>query len=475
MGTIYPRGKMLWMGYKDVHGKLKYRSTGFRVGQERAARKLLQKVEGKISAGEAYGEAQHGPVTVKRYAKTWLDRRRRQGVGDVDNDEGRLDNHVLPAIGRMPINDVRPRHILGVIDTLKEAGKHAPRTIHNIYGTIRTMFAQAVVEELVDVSPCVLTKAQLPKKVDKNPEWRAGAIFVRDELELLISSDLIPRDRQIVYALEGVGGLRHGEMAGARWRLYDTRAKPLGRLVVARSYNNAGTKTMVTRELPVHPVLAAMLAEWHLEGWEQMMGRKPTPDDLIIPSREGRVRSRHHSRNKLLQDLKRLGLRHRRGHDLRRTFITLARVDGARADLLEMVTHQQRGDIVNIYTSMPWPSLCDEVAKLNVSRRKGEVIHLPMAVGAEENSTTVATTPTERSPALVAKAWERQRKLKSELVEAPGIEPGSESSSPVRLRNLVGSLIHPARAHRQALLGLAAPYISLSPPSSSAGFRYPVC
>src|SRR6266568_5966633 len=57
--------------------------------------------------------------------------------------------------------------------------------------------------------------------------------------------------------------------------------------------------------------------------------------------------------------LKRLGLRHRRGHDLRRTFITLARVDCARKVLLEIITHSQRGNIIDIYTSMPWASLCE--------------------------------------------------------------------------------------------------------------------
>ena len=54
-------------------------------------------------------------------------------------------------------------------------------------------------------------------------------------------------------------------------------------------------------------------------------------------------------------------LRARRGHDLRRTFITLARADGARADLLEMVRHAPRGNIINIYTSMRWENLCAEV------------------------------------------------------------------------------------------------------------------
>ena len=69
-----------------------------------------------------------------------------------------------------------------------------------------------------------------------------------------------------------------------------------------------------------------------------------------------------------------LGLRRRRGHDLRRTFITLAQVDGARRDLLEIVTHGPRGDIVSIYTTFPWPALCAEVAKLDVRLLEGRVL-----------------------------------------------------------------------------------------------------
>jgi hypothetical protein len=44
-----------------------------------------------------------------------------------------------------------------------------------------------------------------------------------------------------------------------------------------------GTKTETVKHVPVHPTLAAMLAEWKLSGWTAMMGRAPEPDDLIIP------------------------------------------------------------------------------------------------------------------------------------------------------------------------------------------------
>jgi hypothetical protein len=65
-----------------------------------------------------------------------------------------------------------------------------------------------------------------------------------------------------------------------------------------------------------------------------------------------------------LDDLKVLGLRPRRGHDLRRTFITLAQVDGARRDILEAISHGPRGDIVSVYTTFPWPAMCEEIRKL---------------------------------------------------------------------------------------------------------------
>ena len=108
-----------------------------------------------------------------------------------------------------------------------------------------------------------------------------------------------------------------------------------------------------------------------------MMQRAPGPDDLIIPSRMGVHRSRHHSLEKFGEDLDRLGLRRRRQHDLRRTFISLARADGARKDILETVTHGERGDVMDSYTTLPWASVCEEVAKMKVKLVEGKVIAWP--------------------------------------------------------------------------------------------------
>jgi hypothetical protein len=41
-------------------------------------------------------------------------------------------------------------------------------------------------------------------------------------------------------------------------------------------------------------------------------------------------------------------------------------VDGARRDILKPLTHPGETDIVGLYTSFPWPTICAEVAKLKV-------------------------------------------------------------------------------------------------------------
>jgi integrase len=73
------------------------------------------------------------------------------------------------------------------------------------------------------------------------------------------------------------------------------------------------------------------------------MRRTPEPDDLIIPSRLGRNRNVNHMLRRFHQDLARLGLRKRRQHDLRRTFISLCLADGARKDVLRWITHGPNG------------------------------------------------------------------------------------------------------------------------------------
>ena len=172
-----------------------------------------------------------------------------------------------------------------------------------------------------------------------------GAIFTRSELMTLVFDSRVPTDRRVIYGLQGIAGLRHGEAAGLKWLHYDAARLPLGRLMIRRSYDKLQTKTATRRDMPVHPILAAILDAWRAGGWTTMMGRPPTVDDLIVPMTAGRriphgkMRTKNDSYKRLQHDLDILGFRRRRGHDLRRTMISLAQDDGASREILRDVTH----------------------------------------------------------------------------------------------------------------------------------------
>lgn len=82
------------------------------------------------------------------------------------------------------------------------------------------------------------------------------------------------------------------------------------------------------------------------------------------------MRDRHFIWTRVEADLRALGLRHRRGHDLRRTFVSLAREDGAAPDVLRLATHAPSRDILDAYTSVSWERLCEEFSRLRVERPK---------------------------------------------------------------------------------------------------------
>ena len=70
------------------------------------------------------------------------------------------------------------------------------------------------------------------------------------------------------------------------------------------------------------------------------------------------------------QDLERLGIRARRQHDLRRTFISLCLGDGGRPDTSvgSRTADPRRDD----YTTLVWNPLCEDVGKLRITLRRPE-------------------------------------------------------------------------------------------------------
>jgi integrase len=127
-----------------------------------------------------------------------------------------------------------PRHVREWIVHLQTKAL-APRTIRNLYSLLRSTFADAYGDDLIDSSPCRLRGGDLPKSDDKNPRWRVSAIFTREEVASLISDDRIPIDRRTLYATAFLTASRSGELSALRTGDYDPAMTPLARLTIGES------------------------------------------------------------------------------------------------------------------------------------------------------------------------------------------------------------------------------------------------
>jgi integrase len=381
---VYRRHNKLWLRYTDRNGKLVRKPTPYRVGQEALAERALEIARAIEESGGKYQDPLTGVVSADRYARQWLREREATHPDNWKDNRTHLELHILPHIGGMKLADVRPRHLVALFAELRrapESDRLSPKSIRNVYGTVRALLRDAFIADLIPSNPCVLTRQHLGELDQHDPLARAAELYTHEEVEKLISGSEIPIDRRVFYALEALAGLRLGEAAGLRWKHYDPTTPHLGRLLVVTSYDKGRTKTRRVRYVPVHPTLAAILTEWRL-AWPDIYGGPVLPESRIVgvvkqPGKgrryeTGALRTKSIVGKAFRRDLAVLGLTHRRGHDLRSSFISLAEADGADRHRIQDVTHTARvgqQSAFEGYLVRNWPTLCEEVAKLKIKRR----------------------------------------------------------------------------------------------------------
>jgi integrase len=481
-GGVRKRGAVWWIYYR-VDGRQIDESA--ETGDERVARSLLAqrrrelrdgtwkppteraaaaRVEEARRALEAALAAapEAAPLTVRAYLESWIARRQRTGVVKAHDEERLFAVHVYPVIGTMPLVDVKRAHIREVVERatthVSEATGRvlAPRTVLHVYRTLATAFADARDDELIASTPCTLRtrKGELPAKRDRDPAWRAEAVFTRDELEQLISDERIPLDRRVYYALLGLGGLRSSEAASVPWRAYDAAARPLGRLVVATQAEDgetAGeTKTGEVRDVPVVPALASLLAEWRGSGFAMLLGWRPRPDDPIVPSRaSSRDRVLFRSKKmleRLGEDLAAIKLRAVPSprHALRATFLSLLEVDGANMAIARRATHAAPTDVVGGYIRVRWDDVCREVGKLRVELRRGAKV---IAIARARNDFAPTDSGADSEGAIAAFALEQLRGGRDSNGSAPKESKGKTRAGADS--RALGGPENPARGTRE--------------------------
>jgi hypothetical protein len=108
----------------------------------------------------------------------------------------------------------------------------------------------------------------------------------------------------------------------------------------------------------------------------------PSGDDFIVPDPATMgARTQNKAGKDQRADAELLGIYvpGRLTHGLRRWFISTCRNASARTEVVELMTHNAKGEVIDAYTSWEWSTLCGELTKLAVDLNPAKLIVLPVA------------------------------------------------------------------------------------------------
>ncbi|MDX2054007.1 MAG: site-specific integrase [Polyangiaceae bacterium] len=313
--------------------------------------------EGRFQPG------QHtGAVSAAKYAETWGKARTNRTAKD---DRQRLRDHFVGYFGtKIHLHEIGEPEALRYVRWLGEkvrGNELAARTARSVRGVVRTMFRDARLEGLIAVDPFLA----LPRKLLPKPPRSERRVYTREEARTLLHDERLTPSVRVLLALMLYCGVREGEACGRRWRDWDPKVEPLGSLHVSTQYLDEPLKTDSARKVPVHPDLDAILRDWWEHGFELTFCRPPTLDDFIVPATRGGNHTKSSAYKAMRHACGLVGVRFEGCHLTRHTMITWARRGGARSDVLERVTHNATGVIIDQYTHFDWAPLCEAVGCLD--------------------------------------------------------------------------------------------------------------
>lgn len=349
-------------------GKIEWERVGT---DKRAAERRDAAVKREIEAG-TYVPKRTEASTVRAYAEAWFSAR---AVRSVENERDLWTNHVLERcewFADLRVDAVTPPLSLRLVRELEKpyvrgdrAAKLAPKSVALIAGVCRTMFGAAVFEQAIPSNPFVLPPGTLHRK----PRKERGHYGASDVVAI-VNNEKVRPDGRMFAALALYTGMREGEICGRRFRDVDRGARPLWSMDVRSQYDDQPLKTDDEdtdrpRRIPVHPELARLLDWWWSLGFHLVHCRAPTPADFIVPTDAGEPRSKSSGYKLWRSTLKDADVENLSLHSTRHTFVTWMRRCGAPDYLLERITHNAGGTIVDQYTHADWVPLCQAISLLS--------------------------------------------------------------------------------------------------------------
>src|SRR5947209_8658767 len=210
-GSLERRGKNSWRlvvsaGYDPVTGRRRRVQRTFRGSKrdaERSLARLVVEVEGGMQADQS--RVRLATYLTDRYLEKAKTRLRPE---TWDRYESLLRVHVIPEIGAIPLDRLRPAHIDQVMSRMAKGGA-APASIRQAYRVVSRSLKEAVRLQLIATNPAERVDPPRVGRPDLEVPTREGLTKLLDTVD--------GSEWAVPIALDIATGLRRGELLGLRW------------------------------------------------------------------------------------------------------------------------------------------------------------------------------------------------------------------------------------------------------------------
>jgi integrase len=215
-GHIRRRGERSWelkfdLGRDPATGRRTTRHASFK-GTKRQAQAELTRL---LAARDAGADVDPTRQTVEQFLTRWLGwAATNVGPKTCERYRDLVRTYVLPRIGAMPVQKLRPTHLVELYATLQSEGSRngtalSPRTVGHVHRVLRRALGHAVTWNVISTNPAASVK---PPQV----EHEEVSTFSPDEVGAILDHLKGRTLRAIVAFLIGTGA-RRGEALALRW------------------------------------------------------------------------------------------------------------------------------------------------------------------------------------------------------------------------------------------------------------------
>ena len=354
-GSIYKRKDGSYSAQLSSDGKriTKYFKT------RREAQAWIDETRNQVRNGLSLAGAQ---ATLIVFLASWLDSiKNTVRPKTLVQYEWIVNNHILPALGKVKLKDLRPE-MIQVLYNEKLAGGTGRRTVQLIHAVLHRSLGQALKWGLIGRNPAdAVTRPSVQRTEMK--------VLDDQQVRTLLLAAKGTR-YEMLMQLAITTGLREGELLGLKWSDLDWRTN---RLKIQRQVQrqkegivfiepkSASGRRMVVLGRATVEKLRQHFQQQQLE--RQFSGDKWQENDLVFPSKVGTPMDQRNVLRIFKELLVKAGLPDMRFHDLRHTAATLMLQQGVHPKVVqERLGHSDISLTLNTYSHV-LPAMQEEAAE----------------------------------------------------------------------------------------------------------------